>query len=150
MAEEAMARKGIQRSELKRPGHRGTLPGSGELPIGVARPGVARLAIGARVISSATTVDKARLLEAAGCQASIAQGIEASGHRGMLRTDPGNNGNIGNNRPAALKIVEFRMLPALLPTRAIDSAGVSLGTVWPRPVTSAVTSELVTLHGGGY
>ncbi|MZR29832.1 NAD(P)H-dependent flavin oxidoreductase [Sneathiella litorea] len=43
-------------------------------------------AIGARVISSATTVDEARWLEANGCDAIIAQGYEAGGHRGMFLT----------------------------------------------------------------
>jgi nitronate monooxygenase len=36
---------------------------------------------GAFLISSATTVAEARALEAAGCDAIIAQGIEAGGHR---------------------------------------------------------------------
>ncbi len=42
---------------------------------------------GARILSSATTVDEAVWLEAQGCDAVIAQGIEAGGHRGMFRTD---------------------------------------------------------------
>ncbi|MCX2724011.1 NAD(P)H-dependent flavin oxidoreductase [Roseibium salinum] len=44
------------------------------------------LATGANVLSSATTVDEARWLEAEGCHAIIAQGSEAGGHRGMFRT----------------------------------------------------------------
>jgi len=44
-------------------------------------------ATGARIVSSATTVDEARWLEDAGCHAIIAQGFEAGGHRGMFRTD---------------------------------------------------------------
>jgi nitronate monooxygenase len=44
-------------------------------------------ATGAKVISSATTVAEARWLEARGCDAIIAQGIEAGGHRGMFLTD---------------------------------------------------------------
>ena len=39
---------------------------------------------GARVFSSATTVDEARWLEARGADAIIAQGVEAGGHRGMF------------------------------------------------------------------
>jgi len=42
---------------------------------------------GAKVISSATTVDEARWLEAEGCDAIIAQGYEAGGHRGTFLTD---------------------------------------------------------------
>jgi len=39
---------------------------------------------GARILSSATTVDEARWLEERGCDAIIAQGYEAGGHRGMF------------------------------------------------------------------
>jgi len=42
---------------------------------------------GARILSSATTVDEARWLEAQGVDAIIAQGAEAGGHRGMFLTD---------------------------------------------------------------
>ncbi len=39
---------------------------------------------GARILSSATTVDEARWLEARGVDAVIAQGVEAGGHRGLF------------------------------------------------------------------
>jgi nitronate monooxygenase len=39
---------------------------------------------GAKILSSATTVDEARWLEARGVDAIIAQGLEAGGHRGMF------------------------------------------------------------------
>ena len=42
---------------------------------------------GARVLSSATTVEEALWLEAQGADAIIAQGLEAGGHRGMFLTD---------------------------------------------------------------
>jgi nitronate monooxygenase len=42
---------------------------------------------GSKVLSSATTVDEARYLEAHGVDAVIAQGYEAGGHRGMFLTD---------------------------------------------------------------
>jgi nitronate monooxygenase len=44
-------------------------------------------ATGARVLSSATTVDEALWLEDHGCDAVIAQGLEAGGHRGMFLTE---------------------------------------------------------------
>jgi nitronate monooxygenase len=44
-------------------------------------------ATGAKVISSATTVEEARWLEARGCDAIIAMGYEAGGHRGMFLSD---------------------------------------------------------------
>jgi len=46
-------------------------------------------ATGAKILSSATTVDEARWLAAHGCDAIIAQGAEAGGHRGIfLGSDP--------------------------------------------------------------
>ena len=42
---------------------------------------------GATILSSATTVDEARWLEAHGVDAVIAQGLEAGGHRGMFLSD---------------------------------------------------------------
>jgi nitronate monooxygenase len=44
-------------------------------------------AAGCKIISSATTVNEARWLAAHGCDAIIAQGYEAGGHRGMFLTD---------------------------------------------------------------
>ena len=44
-------------------------------------------AYGAKIISSATTVEEALWLEAQGVDAIIAQGLEAGGHRGMFLTD---------------------------------------------------------------
>ena len=44
-------------------------------------------ATGATIMSSATTVAEARWLEDHGCDAVIAQGIEAGGHRGMFLTE---------------------------------------------------------------
>lgn len=41
---------------------------------------------GAKILSSATTVEEARRLESEGCDAVIAQGYEAGGHRGMFLT----------------------------------------------------------------
>ena len=42
---------------------------------------------GCTVLSSATTVAEARWLETRGCDAIIAQGVEAGGHRGMFLED---------------------------------------------------------------
>jgi nitronate monooxygenase len=44
-------------------------------------------ATGAKILSTATTVEEARWLEAEGCDAIVAQGIEAGGHRGMFLAD---------------------------------------------------------------
>jgi nitronate monooxygenase len=40
--------------------------------------------VGAKILSSATSVDEARWLEEQGCDAIITQGFEAGGHRGMF------------------------------------------------------------------
>ena len=42
---------------------------------------------GSKILSSATTLDEARYLEAHGADAIIAQGYEAGGHRGMFLTE---------------------------------------------------------------
>lgn len=42
---------------------------------------------GAKILSSATTVAEARWLEDHGCDAIIAQGLEAGGHRGLFLSD---------------------------------------------------------------
>jgi nitronate monooxygenase len=42
---------------------------------------------GAKILSSATTVEEARWLDARGIDAVIAQGVEAGGHRGMFLND---------------------------------------------------------------
>ena len=53
-----------------------------------ARDLLARVARwGAKILSSATTVDEARWLEAHGVDAVIAQGLEAGGHRGIFLSD---------------------------------------------------------------
>lgn len=44
-------------------------------------------ATGAKILSSATTVDEAKWLERNGCDAIIAMGYEAGGHRGMFLSD---------------------------------------------------------------
>lgn len=44
-------------------------------------------ATGAKILSSATTIDEARWLEDHGCDAVIAQGFEAGGHRGNFLTE---------------------------------------------------------------
>lgn len=64
---------------------------------------VARVkAWGAKVISSATTVEEARWLEAHGADAIIAQGLEAGGHRGMFLT-----------RDVTTQIGTFALLPQI-------------------------------------
>ncbi len=60
-------------------------------------------ASGCKVISSATTVTEAQHLERGGCDAVIAQGIEAGGHRGMF---------LGND--IATQVGLFALLPQVV------------------------------------
>ena len=60
-------------------------------------------AFGSKIISSATTVEEARWLEAHGVDANIAQGLEAGGHRGtFLSEDP------------ATQVGTFALLPQVI------------------------------------
>jgi len=105
---------------------------------------------GAKVLSSATTVDEARWLEEQGVDAIIAQGAEAGGHRGSflsadLTTQLGTFALVPRvvravNRPviAAGGIADAAGVAAAL---ALGAAGVQIGTSYllcPEATTSAV------------
>jgi nitronate monooxygenase len=105
---------------------------------------------GSKVLSSATTVDEARWLEARGVDAIIAQGFEAGGHRGMflsedLTTQVGTLALVPQivsavKTPviAAGGIADVRSVAAAL---ALGAAGVQVGTAYllcPEATTSAV------------
>jgi len=94
---------------------------------------------GCTVLSSATTVDEARWLEAAGCDAIIAQGYEAGGHRGIFLGDdisaqPGTMAlvpqvvdAVGVPVIAAGGISDGRGIAAAF---ALGAAGVQIGTAY--------------------
>jgi nitronate monooxygenase len=105
---------------------------------------------GAKILSSATTVEEARWLEARGVDAIIAQGIEAGGHRGMflsadLSTQVGTTalvpqivGAVGVPVIAAGGIGDAGGVAAAM---ALGAAGVQVGTAYllsPEATTSAV------------
>jgi nitronate monooxygenase len=105
---------------------------------------------GARILSSATTVDEARWLEAHGVDAVIAQGLEAGGHRGMFLSD---NVAIQVGTMALLpQIVQAVKVPVIAAGGIVDAktvaaaialgaAGVQVGTAYllcPEASTSAV------------
>jgi nitronate monooxygenase len=105
---------------------------------------------GAKVVSSATTVDEARWLQAQGVDAIIAQGLEAGGHRGMFLTDDLHT-QIGTFAllPQILKAVNLPVIAAggiadangVAAALALGAAGVQVGTAYmlcPEVKTSAV------------
>lgn len=94
---------------------------------------------GARVLSSATTVEEALWLQSQGVNAIIAQGLEAGGHRGMFLTDD-NSTQLGTlalvrqivravNVPviAAGGIADA---PGVAAAMAMGAAGVQVGTAY--------------------
>ena len=105
---------------------------------------------GAKVLSSATTVDEARWLEARGVDAIIAQGFEAGGHRGMflsedLTTQVGTLALV----PQIVNAVKTPVIAAggiadakgVAAALALGAAGVQVGTAYllcPEATTSAV------------
>jgi len=105
---------------------------------------------GAKIFSSATTVDEARWLEARGVDAIIAQGLEAGGHRGMFLSDD-LTGQVGTFAllPQIVRAVALPVIAAggiadangVAAARALGAAGVQVGTAYlrcPEATTSAV------------
>jgi nitronate monooxygenase len=78
---------------------------------------------GAKIISSATTVDEARWLEANGADMIIAQGLEAGGHRGHFLS---NDLNLQPGTFALLpQIIEAVRLPVVAAGGIADAKGVA-------------------------
>jgi nitronate monooxygenase len=106
--------------------------------------------MGAKVLSSATTVDEARWLEAAGVDAIIAQGSEAGGHRGMfLSSDVSTQLGTFALLPQVVRAVKVPVIAAggiadasgVAAAIALGAAGVQVGTAYllcPEATTSAV------------
>lgn len=105
---------------------------------------------GATILSSATTVEEARRLEAHGVDAVIAQGLEAGGHRGMfLSEDLGTQVGTFALVPQIVKAVKIPVIAAggiadakgVAAAMALGAAGVQIGTAYllcPEATTSAV------------
>ena len=91
------------------------------------------------IISSATTVDEARWLEAQGVDAIIAQGVEAGGHRGMFLSDDLTT-QVGTFAlvPQIVRAVSVPVIAAggiadaggVVAALALGAAGVQVGTVY--------------------
>jgi nitronate monooxygenase len=94
---------------------------------------------GARILSSATTVEEALWLEANGADAVIAQGVEAGGHRGhFLSTDLEKQMGTFALVPQVVQAVDLPVIAAggISDTRAVSAAmilgaaGVQVGTAY--------------------
>ena len=105
---------------------------------------------GAKVLSSATTVEEARWLEAHGVDAVIAQGLEAGGHRGHFLSDDLTR-QMGTFAllPQVVAAVRVPVIAAggiadaagVASAMALGAAGVQVGTAYllcPEASTSAV------------
>ena len=105
---------------------------------------------GAKVLSSATTVDEARWLESRGVDGIIAQGLEAGGHRGMfLSEDLSTQAGTLALVPQIVRAVRVPVIAAggiadargVAAAIALGAAGVQVGTAYllcPEATTSAV------------
>jgi nitronate monooxygenase len=102
------------------------------------------------VISSATTAEEARWLEGQGCDAVIAQGNEAGGHRGMFLTDDiARQAGTMALVPQVVDAVKVPVIAAggigdgrgIAAALALGAAGVQIGTAFllaPEAKTSAL------------
>jgi nitronate monooxygenase len=114
---------------------------------------------GAKVLSSATTVEEARWLEARGADAIIAQGAEAGGHRGhFLSDDLDAQAGTFALVPQVARAVKVPVIAAggiadaagVQAAMALGASGVQVGTAYllcPESSTSAV--HRAALKGGG-
>jgi nitronate monooxygenase len=96
-------------------------------------------ALGCKIVSSATTVDEARWLEAHGVDAIVAQGLEAGGHRGMfLSADPTTQIGTFALLPQVVRAVRVPVVAAggiadargVAAAMALGAAGVQAGTAF--------------------
>ncbi len=105
---------------------------------------------GAKVLSSATTVDEALWLQAHGADAIIAQGLEAGGHRGMFLTEELTT-QLGTLAliPQVVRAVHLPVIAAggiadaqgVAAAMALGASGVQIGTAYmlcPEASTSQV------------
>ena len=117
-------------------------------------------ATGAKVLSSATTVDEARWLDAQGVDAIVAQGLEAGGHRGhFLSDDLDAQAGTFALLPQIVRAVRVPVIAAggiadaagVAAARALGAAGVQVGTAYllcPEATTSAVHRQALTADAG--
>lgn len=116
---------------------------------------------GAKILSSATTVDEACWLERRGVDAVIAQGSEAGGHRGMFLAE-GAQSQVGTFAlvPQVVRAVSVPVIAAggiadangVRAALALGASGVQVGTAFllsPEATTSQVHRHAI-LNGGAH
>ncbi len=131
---------------------------------GLPAPGLlARVkAWGSKILSSATTVEEARWLEAHGADAIIAQGVEAGGHRGCFLSDDLTT-QVGTFAlvPRIVRAVKVPVIAAggvadaggVAAAIALGAAGVQVGTAYllcPEAATSPVHRAALKSEAAGY
>jgi nitronate monooxygenase len=116
-------------------------------------------AAGCTVLSSATTVAEARWLVERGCDAIVAQGYEAGGHRGMFRTaDLTTQVGTFSLLPQVLRAVKLPVVAAggiadaqgVAALLAMGAAGVQVGTAYllcPEAITSTLQRAALKSEG---
>src|SRR6201993_1551980 len=104
---------------------------------------------GAKIVSSATSVDEARWLEDRGCDAIVAQGYEAGGHRGIfLSEDVSTQSGTMALVPQVVDAVKVPVIAAggiadargIVAAFALGAAAVQLGTAYLRCPESQTSS----------
>jgi nitronate monooxygenase len=102
-------------------------------------------ATGAKVLSSATTVAEARWLEARGCDAIIAQGYEAGGHRGLFLTD---DTNLIANQPGTFalvpQVVDAVRVPVIAAGGVADGRGIAAALALGASAVQIGTAYMLT------
>lgn len=101
---------------------------------------------GAMILSSATTVEEARWLDARGVDAVIAQGAEAGGHRGMFLTD-----DIGA-QPGLFallpQVVDAVKVPVIAAGAIADGRGIAAAFALGASAVQLGTAYLLTPQAG--
>jgi nitronate monooxygenase len=94
---------------------------------------------GIKIMSSATSVREAEWLESRGCEAIVAQGVEAGGHRGMfLETNTATQAGLFALLPQVVDAVSVPVIAAggitdargVVAAFALGASGVQLGTAY--------------------